>query len=224
MRDSVLQSLLRSYEADDFSETTIRALDNLLRTIPLSSSALLLGASLNFRWMLPFCGGETNHAAGIRYDASWPRAALQARARLGAPDAVSSLMAKCDEMARSGQVSAALMHASFIHQPESIQFLGRYLEGNETLHAVDDQGKETPAAQMAAFYLGRAIIGFPVRHRASPGAYTDSDIELCRTWMKANEGRWKIRGGYVWETGGDVSAVGGAAQPSAATNGLKGRE
>jgi len=219
-RDIVFRMLVRDHEPDEFLPVSANKVDAVLRSTIINSRSLEIGSAFNLRWLLPFAMGATNHPAGVDHDAEWDRYAMRARARMGDSVAIAAILKVCEDMASSNphDLVPVFEPMGFIRQPDAIVFLRRFLESEELLQGFRDSGEGLPVAQLAAYYLERSLVGFPVRHREGPWAYTPADIAACRAWMKAHEGRWNIRGGYAWEGDSAVpvmhSVPGGVESPS----------
>jgi hypothetical protein len=113
-----------------------------------------------------------------------------ARARIGVKEDVQ----KCVELVRKVSDTQALLSlledVAYIRQPEAIQCLQRYLEGNLRFPSTNPGAKGEPVASYVVDLLADSLQGFPVEKKRER-FYSDEDIERAREWMKQQK-TWNI--------------------------------
>jgi len=185
---------LLAFSADDFTEDSKACVRALIASERPDRRMVLLAGVAELKDQAPklraLLADETRlyteKYAGVWWgSASW--AARLALARMGSQSDIN----RCVELVQSEpdpvlRVGRLLQHLAFIRQPRAIALLQAYLESDKGLPP--EQGEGAPLyAQYALNLLALTLDNFPVRYKRSPAMYPQEDIELARTWMRAQQ-------------------------------------
>jgi len=194
VRESAAEFLL-AFTAEAFTEDTKTWLRALVASDKPERGMILVAGVADLRDQAPklraLLADETRlhpETPGARgWYGSIPWTARMALGRMGSRDDIE----RCIELVESEpdpvlRVGRLLQHLAFIRQPRAIALLQAYLESDKGLPP--EQGEGAPLyAQYALNLLALTLDNFPVRYKRSPAMYPQEDIELARTWMRAQQ-------------------------------------
>lgn len=109
-------------------------------------------------------------------------AAELVRARKGNRDSIKKVLKAVEEDNNiTTKVTLLLPELKYVHQPEIIIYLKKYLDSNERLEPVKPTVPGMKYAQYAAVALAQMLKGFPVIKEDLN--YTEKELNTCRKWM-----------------------------------------
>lgn len=114
-----------------------------------------------------------------------------ARARMGVQEDIN----RCIELAEAEEnfdhrVTVLLHDLGYIHQPETIDYLRRYLNSDRRLPPTNPDALGEPCSHYVMNIIAESLNNYPIERREGRH-YTQEEIELCREWM-AKQTKWEI--------------------------------
>jgi hypothetical protein len=123
------------------------------------------------------------------YTTGW--VARLARARMGVKEDIERCIELVEEEENlDRRVTILLPRIAYIRQPQAIECLREYFLSNERLSPTNPGALGMPISKYLMSELADCLINFPVKKREARN-YKDTEINLCRKWMKEQE-EWKI--------------------------------
>jgi len=192
---------LLSFKKEDFSDATKAAILQILTKFhgehEQYMAALICGVA-DVREALPHLKellideleykAKAEKPAGVMWYHLLGWQARLARARMGVQEDIN----KCIELAEAeedldARVIRLLSDIGYIHQPEAIRYLQKYLESDEK---VSPEALGEPVASYAMDILAESLSNYPIERKRGRG-YSQEEIEICRKWMSEQK-EWKI--------------------------------
>lgn len=118
-------------------------------------------------------------------------AANLVQARGGDSQSTAKLLAFARTQDLHTQVVYVLPDLGYVPQPEVVEYLKRFVDGEERLEPVKETVKGALAGTYAAASLARILDGFPLPYRED-FSYSDEDLQICRDWL-ARQPAWRFR-------------------------------
>jgi len=109
------------------------------------------------------------------------------RARKGDKNSIKNVLkAVEDENDMITKITVLLRELEYVHQPEIVIYLKKYLDSDERLEAVKPTVTGAKCAQYAAVALAQILESFPVVKEDIN--YTEKELNICRQWMSIQAG------------------------------------
>jgi hypothetical protein len=192
-----IKSWLQDFGEPDFSSHARERLDGYIAAKGFDREIILIAGKAHISPIIPelrvMANSEIMEPEVGRWYGTIEWASLLVLARFSEKGMAARVIQRVEQEKNPVfRATDGLKDVAYICQPEGIELLRKYLNSNERLPGVKDNDSGELVCKRAAALLAESLIDFPMKKQYF-GDFTETDIDVCRQWMNAHKGEWKIK-------------------------------